>query len=96
MISTEMKLKRAEMLTKINLMLSKKFKVYDFDKDRFYKNDEGIYFRVVPFPGEFALVIEYAENAVAAKNGQLEDGDRFYLENISIDTLFGDMMKEIE
>lgn len=96
MISTEMKLKRAEILTQINLMLGKKFEVCEFDNNRFYKNDEGMYFRVVPFPGEFALVVEYAENAVAAKNEQMEDGDRFYLENNSIDMLFHDMLREIE
>ena len=96
MISTEMNLKRTQMLAQINFMLCKKFEVCDFDNNRFYKNAEGIYFRVIPFPGEFALVIEYAENAIAAKNGQLEDGDRFYLENNSIDTLFCDMLREIE
>lgn len=54
------------------------------------------YFRIDEFPGEFALVIEYAENKKQAIRGIFgEDGDRFYLDEMDEDEMFAAMCQEV-
>lgn len=42
------------------------------------------------------MVIEYADSESDAKLHRLEDGDRFYLEDLSLDDMFKQMVSEIE
>ena len=60
----------------------------------FLKMDGSIFF-LSKFPGEAALVIEYAESFEDALQYRFEDGDCFYLEDMDEDTMFENMIREI-
>lgn len=70
-------------------------KLYIHDNLCFRKPD-GIIFSVCSFPDEGAMVIEYAENFQDAILNRFEDGDRFYLEEMDEETMFRNMLREIE
>lgn len=61
----------------------------------FRKKDGAIFFLTI-FPGNNALVIEYAENFEDALLYRFEDGDRFYLEDMDEAAMFEAMLSEIE
>ena len=56
----------------------------------------GAVFRVGVFPGAMALVIEYADTEQEARQNALEDGDRFYLDETTLDEMLRLMIAEIE
>lgn len=61
----------------------------------FRKTDDSI-FTLSIFPGEAAIVIEYAESYEEAILYRYEDGDRFYLADMDEETMFQAMIREIE
>ncbi len=65
-------------------------------RKRFLKADGGL-FQISCFPGEDALVIEYAESENEAGIDRFEDGDRFYIEDYPDATeMYMDMREEVE
>lgn len=95
MTSTETK-KRIETLEQINDNLSITYPVEICGKNKCHKAPNGTYFNVDVFPGELALVIEYAETADDASKSRFEDGDLFYLNEMTEDELLEAMRAEIE
>lgn len=61
-----------------------------------FQRADGVIFSLCSFPGEKAIVIEYAETLEEAKLNRFEDGDRFYLEEMDEETMFQAMLREIE
>ena len=97
MTRMEMKM-RIQRRKEIEKRFSEKFPRMKERDDTFVAlGSEGeFYFRVDEFPGEFALVIEYAEKQRDAIRGIFgEDGDRFYLEDMNEDEMFEAMLKEV-
>jgi hypothetical protein len=57
-------------------------------------NDE--FFMVTGLSWENAIVIEYASSKAEAEKNMFEDGDLFYMEELSDKEMFESMVKEIE
>ncbi len=95
MISTEKKKQRNDCLARFNLLLGQYYDLCNIMGKDFYKRPDGVCFRADLFPGENAIVIEYAEDEKAAAQNQLEDGDLFYLDDFTEEYLFEQLLKEI-
>lgn len=76
--------------------LSQIFEETQIRGERYFRRNDGSVFTLSKFPGAYALVIEYAESYEDALLYRLEDGDRFYLEDMDEETMFQSMMREIE
>ena len=83
-------------LTEVKAALSAKYRTVDLGGEEFFVATDGAFFRVGVFPGAMALVIEYADTEQEARQNALEDGDRFYLDEMDLDTMLQNMVKEIE
>ena len=83
-------------LAAIKARLSERYEMLDINGESFFRTNGGTFFRIYAFPGEMALVIEYADSERDAKLHRLEDGDRFYMEDLSLDDMFKQMVSEIE
>ena len=68
----------------------------DMEKMSAFFSSKGQIFRPFAFPGDNALAIEYAETPDDAEKNLFEDGDRFYLSELSISELFKAMVAEVE
>ena len=95
MTSTEKKLTENR-LTEVKKALAAKYRSIALGGENFIVATDGALFRVGVFPGEMALVIEYADTEQEARQNALEDGDRFYLDEMDLDTMLQNMVKEIE
>lgn len=83
-------------LTEVKAALSAKYRTVDLDGEKFFVATDGAFFRVGVFPGAMALVIEYADTEQEARQNALEDGDRFYLDETTLDEMLRLMIAEIE
>lgn len=83
-------------LTEVKAALSAKYRTVDLDGEKFFVATDGAFFRVGIFPGAMALVIEYADTEQEARQNALEDGDRFYLDETTLDEMLRLMIAEIE
>ena len=83
-------------LTEVKAALSAKYRTVDLDGEKFFIATDGAFFRVGVFPGAMALVIEYADTEQEARQNALEDGDRFYLDETTLDEMLRLMIAEIE
>lgn len=83
-------------LAAIRARLSERYEMLDINGESFFRTNSGTFFRVYAFPGEMALVIEYADSESDAKLHRLEDGDHFYLAELSEDDMLNQMITEIE
>lgn len=95
MISTEKKKQRTDCLARLNQLLGQRYDLCTITGKDFFKCPDGVCFLASFFPGENAIVIEYAEDEKAAAQNQLEDGDLFYLDDFSEEELFKQILKEI-
>ena len=92
----EQKSKINERKNSLEEKLSKRFEHLKIREKHCFRKTDGTFFFLSKFPGEDALVIEYAENYDEALLYRFEDGDRFYLENMDEETMFQSMLREIE
>lgn len=83
-------------LTEVKAALSAKYRTVDLAGEKFFVATDGAFFRVGVFPGAMALVIEYADTEQEARQNALEDGDRFYLDETTLDEMLRLMIAEIE
>ena len=83
-------------LSEVKAALSAKYRTVDLDGEKFFVATDGAFFRVGVFPGAMALVIEYADTEQEARQNALEDGDRFYLDETTLDEMLRLMIAEIE
>ena len=83
-------------LTEVKAALSAKYRTVDLGGEKFFVATDGAFFRVGVFPGAMALVIEYADTEQEARQNALEDGDRFYLDETTLDEMLRLMIAEIE
>ena len=83
-------------LTEVKAALSAKYRTVDLDGEKFFVATDGAFFRVGVFPGAMALVIEYADTEQEARQNALEDGDRFYLDETTLDEMLRLMIAKIE
>lgn len=83
-------------LTEVKAALSAKYRTVDLDGEKFFVATDGAFFRVGVFPGAMALVIEYADTEQEARQNALADGDRFYLDETTLDEMLRLMIAEIE
>lgn len=83
-------------LTEVKAALSAKYRTVDLGGGKFFVATDGAFFRVGVFPGAMALVIEYADTEQEARQNALEDGDRFYLDETTLDEMLRLMIAEIE
>lgn len=96
MNSTEQKNEMNRRKDSLEQRLSQIFKETQIRGRRYFLRGDGSVFTLSKFPGAYALVIEYAESYEDAILYRLEDGDRFYLEDVDEETMFQSMMREIE
>lgn len=96
MNSTERKNEMNKRKDSLERRLSQRFDETKIRGLRYFRRDDGSVFTLSKFPGEYALVIEYAESYEDALLYRLEDGDRFYLEDMDEETMFQNMIREIE
>lgn len=89
---TEQKNKRK---SDLESMFSDRFEQVSISDTLCFRTPNGGIFRVCSFPEEGALVIEYAETEAEANLNQFEDGDRFYLDEMSLESMFQAMLQEI-
>lgn len=83
-------------LTEVKAALPAKYRTVDLGGEKFFVATDGAFFRVGAFPGAMALVIEYADTEQEARQNVLEDGDRFYLDETTLDEMLRLMIAEIE
>ena len=83
-------------LTEVKAALCAKYRTVDLGGEKFFVATDGAFFRVGVFPGAMALVIEYADTEQEARQNALEDGDRFYLDETTLDEMLRLMIAEIE
>ena len=95
MTSTEKKLTENR-LTEVKKALAAKYRSIALGGENFFVATDGAFFRVGVFPGAMALVIEYADTEQEARQNALEDGDRFYLDETTLDEMLRLMIAEIE
>lgn len=63
----------------------------------FYNEKDNCYFKITVLPRSInAFVIEYADGLVEAKNGGSEDGDLFYVDDMTKEQMLEEMIQEIE
>lgn len=92
---TEQKVKRNKRYQAIYKMLEERYKTERCNGKENFRYNDG-WFRLFEFPGEYALCIEYANNKEEAEVNGYEDGDRFYLDEMSEEEMLQAMIKEIE
>ena len=96
-VMTSMEKKLTEnRLTEVKAALSAKYRTVDLGGEKFFVATDGAFFRVGVFPGAMALVIEYADTEQEARQNALEDGDRFYLDETTLDEMLRLMIAEID
>lgn len=95
MTQTEMRLKRMETL---NEKLQQKYENVKIENIPCFVINNGVVCRLDDLGDEYnALVIEYADNLENANKGIFgEDGDLFYMDELSEDEMFTAMIQEIE
>lgn len=95
MTQKEMRFKRKEIL---NSRLAQKFESIVIDDSICFFASRGAICRLDSIGDEYnALVIEYADNLEMAKKGIFgEDGDLFYMDELSEDEMLQAMIQEIE
>ena len=72
--------------------LIRNYKSVEIRKRRFFIKNTGAVFAPAVFPGECAIVIEYADSIDDANKYTLEDGDVFFIEDYQE---FSDLYKAI-
>lgn len=93
---TEQK-KQLDVLAKVTERFNSQYRRKQFGKYETFVSDSDRIFSICAFPGENALVIEYADDQNDAAAGRFEDGDRFFLDEYkSLDSLIDAMQAEIE
>lgn len=95
MNSTEQKNEMNRRKDSLEQRLSQIFKETQVRGKRYFLRSDGSIFTLSKFPGAYALVIEYAESYEEALLYRLEDGDRFYLDDMDEETMFQSMLREI-
>ena len=95
MTQKEMRWKRKEILNK---RISKIYETVEIDGTICFLVDNNIVCRIDSMGGEYnALVIEYANNIDMAKKGIFgEDGNLFYMDEMSEDEMFNAMVSEMK
>ena len=92
----DLKIKALSRKRRLHMRLAAHFhKVLVYDVESFQKPD-GTVFQLSKFPGEEALVVEYAKNYEDALLNRFEDGDVFYLDEMTEEEMFQAIMHEIE
>lgn len=84
-----------ELVERFETLLSGRFEQLTIRERLCFRRADGVIFAVDMFPGEMALVIEYAEDYEEAMLYRFEDGDRFYPEDMDEEALFEAMLGEI-
>ncbi|MBQ8559057.1 MAG: hypothetical protein IJ439_03630 [Tyzzerella sp.] len=95
MTQMEMRLSRKEILSE---RLAQKFESITIDERTCFLIKDGFVCRLDSMSEPYnALVIEYADNLELAKKGIFgEDGDLFYMDEMSESEMFEAMVREIE
>lgn len=92
MISTEQK---NEMKNNLDQILEDKFQSVLVDGKKCFRKEDASLFMVSVFPGENALVVEYADDLFNAKLNHFEDGDLIDLEGVEIDEILQQILREV-
>ena len=80
---------------RLEQLLSDQFEMLSLNGAQCFQKKDGTVFMISAFPDEDAIVVEYADSFSDAKLNRFEDGDRFYLGEISIEALFQQVLREI-
>lgn len=76
--------------------LEQKFESVSINGIPTFKNSDGKLFRLCSLPEDGAIVVEYADNYDEAVLNRFEDGDFFYLDEMSEDVMLQAILVEIE
>lgn len=88
---------RDEAFIKLTEVLDNKYKRLYIQGRQFYAKGTGEVFAPDRFPGECAIVIEYADSVEEARKHTLEDGEVFYIKDYNTsDELRKAIIEEIE
>ena len=91
-----MRKERSERKTKMIQQLRTRYPRIMIGKKECFAVSGGRIVSIDLFPGEDALVVEYADNYAEAELFRFEDGDRFYLDELSEDEMLTAILQEIE
>lgn len=87
-----------EILNRIEILEHRLMQVFETEHLRngmFFKTKDDVYFRVDCIKEYNCIVIEYGETKRAASLNQLDDGDRFYLSELTDEELFNAVITEV-
>lgn len=76
--------------------LQNRYSTITINGNVYFTTDKGIIFEIVCLKDFKAFVIGYAETADEAKKNFFEDGDLYYMDEMTEDEMFERMIKEIE
>ena len=86
----------AGLLVKLEKLLEQRY-TRIFINSRFcFMKSTGAVFSVRQFPGEDAIVVEYADSCAEAELNRFEDGDRHYPAGMTEESLIQSILREIE
>ena len=87
MISKETRLQRINRLNTLKEELKKRYEVHSINGEEYYKSGKGNYFHPELLTEWGCIVLEY---------GDMEDGDLFYLEDLTDEELLKAVIQEAE
>ena len=70
---------------------------FEIDGQRCYLFGKDHYFMITPFHFEYdSIIVEHAHSLEEAKKNLFEDGDRFYLDEMTDDEIYDAIINEVE
>lgn len=96
MISKEMKKIIDERKKSLEELFVKQYEQIEVNHEKCFITSVGMIFMITALPSFEALVVEYADNLEDAKNNAYEDGDLFYINELSEFEMYEKMLMEIE
>lgn len=84
-----------DQISKLEKMLEQRYPRMLINSRLCFMKPTGEIFSLQKFPGEDAIVVEYATNCAEAALNRFEDGDLFYLDEMDEETLIRCILQEI-
>lgn len=86
-----------ERMSRLEQRMQEKYElVFEVLGKKCYKAHDNEFFMLTRMAWANAIVVEHAETEDEARKNMFEDGDLFYMDELSEDEMFNAMIKEIE
>lgn len=84
-----------ELLKRLEDRLSRVFEIVTVGNNVCFRLDNGTIAHLIAFVDWKCIVVEYADNVKEAKKNMYEDGDQFYISEMSEEDLFNAIVEEM-